>query len=162
VVAIGGLDAHQVGVRVRGRVPLKLMSYRRSFSFLRTHALCERAPTGALEHDRTQIYAALRSGRCYLAMDSLAPARGFSFWAEGRQGMLTMGDETGAAELQLRARVPRPASLRLLRDGKMIAESATDQLEHAVKGTGVYRLEARLEAHGRERTWIVSNPIYVR
>ena len=27
---------------------------------------------------------------------------------------------------------------------------------------GVYRVEAYRDAHGRERTWILSNPIYLR
>src|SRR3954462_3501178 len=31
VVALGGLDAHQIGLRVLGRVPLRLMGYGRSF-----------------------------------------------------------------------------------------------------------------------------------
>ena len=30
-VALGGVDAHQVGIRIRGRVPIRLMAYRRSF-----------------------------------------------------------------------------------------------------------------------------------
>src|SRR3954454_12647900 len=68
VVAIGGLDAHQVGVRVAGRVPLRLMSYTRSFRYLRTHVLAAGEPTGSLEHDRALVYGALREGRCYLAV----------------------------------------------------------------------------------------------
>src|SRR3954454_11312260 len=39
VVALGGLDAHQIGRRVRGRV-LRLMGYERSFRQLRTHVMC--------------------------------------------------------------------------------------------------------------------------
>jgi len=162
VVAIGGLDAHQIGVRVLGRVPLKLMSYRRSFSFLRTHVLCERAPTGVLEHDREAIFGALREGRCYLAMDSLEPARGFSFWGERAGELVAMGAQAPAAAVTLRVRAPRPAALRLLRDGELLASRDGDELEQRVEGAGVYRVEARLEAGGRERTWIVSNPIYLR
>ena len=37
VVAIGGLDAHQVGIRVWRWVPLRLMSYKRSFSLPRLY-----------------------------------------------------------------------------------------------------------------------------
>ena len=29
------------------------------------------------------MFGALRAGHAYIAMDSLAPARGFRFWAEG-------------------------------------------------------------------------------
>lgn len=163
LVAIGGLDAHQIGLRVLGRVPLKLMSYRRSFSFLRTHALCEDAPTGELQHDRAQVYGALAAGRCYLGMDSIAPTRGFSFWAEGPGGAsVAMGAQAPPTGLTLHARLPQPAALRLLRDGREIGSVHADELVRSVDEPGVYRVEARLEAHGAERTWIVSNPLYLR
>src|SRR4051794_2605309 len=81
VVALGGLDAHQIGVRMFGRVPLRLMGYARSFRQLRTHVLVEEPPSGSLDADRALVYDALREGRCYIAVDALAPARGFTFWA---------------------------------------------------------------------------------
>jgi hypothetical protein len=158
VVGIAGIDAHQIGIRVLGHVPIKLMSYARSFRHLHTHVLCEELPTGELEHDREQVYSALRAGRCYMAVDSLAPARGFEFGAEG----LPMGGEAPAGPVTLRTRTPRPAALRLLRDGAEIARADGPSLEQQVKEPGVYRVEAQLPAHGRERTWILSNPVYLR
>jgi hypothetical protein len=124
--------------------------------------LCEELLSGDLDHDRAQVYAALREGRCYLAMDAVAPARGFAFWAEGSAGALVMGNEGEAGEWVLRAQLPRPASLRLLRDGAEVASVRGAELSHSAEGPGVYRVEARLPAHGRERTWILSNPIYLR
>ncbi len=163
VVAIGGLDAHQFGKRIAGRVPVRLMSYARSFRYLRTHALCEWPPSGDLEGDRRQLYSALREGRCYLSMDSLAPARGFDFHAEDAAGRrLPMGSEEAAGAWTLRTRTPRAAGLRLLRDGEEIARAKSTTLEHEVEEPGVYRIEARLVTGGRPRTWIVSNPIYLR
>jgi hypothetical protein len=50
----------------------------------------------------------------------------------------------------------------LLRDGSELTSAEAPVLAHRVDGPGVYRVEARLEAHGAERTWIVSNPIYLR
>lgn len=159
VVGIGGVDAHQVGVRVAGHVPLRLMAYRRSFSFLRTHALLDRPLTGDGAADREAVYAALRTGRCYLAMDRWAPARGFEFGADG----VAMGEEVEARPLELRARVPAAADLALLRDGQPLARATDDtELVHRVDAPGVYRVEARRPAHGRARTWILSNPIYLR
>jgi PHP domain-containing protein len=163
-VALGGIDAHQLGVRIANRVPLRLMAYKRSFRYLRTHLLVERPLEGALEPDRDAVYAALRAGRAYIAMDSLAPARGFRFWSEGERP-LAMGDEAPAGDgsRTLLVRLPRPARLRLLRDGREIsARDGTTALEHRVEGRGVYRVEAYLQSHGRERTWIISNPIYLR
>jgi hypothetical protein len=158
VVALGGLDAHQFGKRIGNRVTLRLMSYRRSFRFVRTHVLCERAPRGELEHDREQVYAALREGRCYIAVDSIAPAQGFAFEADD----LPMGAEAPAGRRRLTVRTPRDAALRLLRDGALIAAAEGRALEADVELAGVYRVEVTRRAKGKQRTWILSNPIYLR
>jgi hypothetical protein len=159
VVAIGGLDAHQFGKRIGPFVPIRVMAYRRSFRFIRTHVLCHEAPRRDLEHDREQVYDALRQGRCYIAVDSVAPARGFRFEADD----LPMGAEAPSGERRtLRARVPLPARLRLLRDGVEVAGGEGEALEHEVDEPGVYRVEAYRRTKGRERTWILSNPIYLR
>ena len=156
VVALGGLDAHQIGVRMFGHVPLRLMGYGRSFRQLRTHVLVDTGLSGSLEPDRALVYDALGEGRCYIAVDALAPAKGFTFWAE--PGGLPMGAQTQFDGQTLHARVPRPAELRLLKDGALIAAVNGSQLDHEATMPGTYRIEARLGAH----TWIVSNPIYLR
>ena len=158
VVAIGGLDAHQVGKRIGPVVPLRLMAYRRSFRFIRTHVLCEEPPARELEHDREQVYGALREGRCYISVDAIAPAGGFRFEADD----VPMGAEAPAGRRTLRIRTPLPARLRLLRDGQEIGAAEGTLLDQEVEEPGVYRVEALRRAHGRERTWILSNPIYLR
>jgi hypothetical protein len=159
VVAIGGLDAHQFGKRIGPFVPIRVMAYRRSFRFIRTHVLCEEAPSGEFERDREQVYGALREGRCYIAVNSVAPAKGFRFEGDG----VAMGAAAAAGERRvLRASVPLPARLRLLRDGVEVASASGQVLEHEVEEPGVYRVEAYRRSKGRERTWILSNPIYLR
>ena len=116
------------------------MSYKRSFRHIRTHVLIDGEPS------RETVFGALREGRCYIAMDSLAPARGFTFESDG---------ET------LQVRLPREARISLLRDGTEVATVSGSRLDHPVVGPGGYRVEAYLHAYGRERTWILSNPLYV-
>lgn len=158
VVGIAGVDAHQLGLRVGGRVPLRLYSYRRSFSFLRTHVLLDEPTTGNGAGDRDAVYAALRSGRCYMAVDALAPARGFRYTATGA----FMGGEV-AAGAELSVSVPRPATISILRDGATVATRSGTELRHHAAEPGVWRVEVTLpDASGRERAWILSNPIYVR
>ena len=96
-------------------------------------------------------------------MDALAPASGFRFSATGEDDLI-MGDEApaGGRSWILRAELPRPARLRLLRDGIEVRGNEGMGIEHEAEGAGVYRVEASLEAKGRERTWILSNPIYLR
>ena len=158
VVAIGGLDAHQFGKRVGPVVPVRIMAYHRTFRYIRTHVLCEEAPSRELERDRALVFAALREGRCYIAVDSVAPARGFRFQAAD----VPMGGEAPAGRRTLSARTPLAARLRLLRDGEEIASAEGTTLDAEVEEPGVYRVEAVRQAQGRERTWILSNPVYLR
>lgn len=163
VVGIGGLDAHQFGRRIGGKV-IRPMGYARSFRQLRTHVLTDEPLTGAVDHDRRQVYDALRAGRCYIAANAVAHAGGFRFWASGPRGELAMGAEAPASDgpWDLHATLPRPAAVRLLRDGREVTRADTPALAHRASGPGVYRVEVRRVAYGTERTWIVSNPIYLR
>jgi len=162
VAAIGGVDAHQIGVRVGGRVPLRLMGYHRSFRHLRTHVLLDGPVSGDGVRDRDAIYAALRAGRCYLAIDSIAPARGFRFQALGPRGEV-QAEMGGAASVgdALIAHVPQPATLRLFHAGRLLSEGYGVSLSREAVEPGAYRVEAHLPAYGKQRTWILSNPIYV-
>ena len=73
------------------------MAYKRSFRHLRTHLLVEQPLQHELEADRAAVFGALREGHAFLAVDSVAPAHGFRFWAEGAHAALAMGDEAGQA-----------------------------------------------------------------
>ena len=163
VVGIGGLDAHQFGWRIGGHV-IRAMGYARTFRQLRTHVLTRETLTGDVAHDSAQVLEALAAGRCYIAAHALAPARGFRFWAAGEERELAMGGEAlaGAGSWDLRVKLPRPATVSLLRDGEPVAGATGAALQHRVEGPGVYRVEARVEAFGAQRTWILSNPIYLR
>jgi hypothetical protein len=158
VPAIGGLDAHQHGVRLRGRVRSP-MPHARYFGLLQTRVLLDGPPSGALDADAAAVEDALREGRCYLAFEGLAPGGGLRFWAERDGAAVPMGARAEAGGWTLRARAPRRARLRLLRDGVTVAEAEGERLEHAADGDGAYRLEARL-AHD-DRPWLVTNPVYV-
>jgi hypothetical protein len=142
VVAVGGIDAHQIGKRLFDRWVVRLMGYARSFRLLRTHVLVDELPTGDVERDRAQVFDALREGRSYIAVDHLARPAGFGFWDDG--GVL-------------RVRVPRPAELRLVKDGAEVARLVRAELDHAAEDAGSYRVEARLDG----RVWILSNPLRV-
>ena len=73
-----------------------------------------------------------------------------------------MGAEAPAARRKLtrphaERRAAAPAARR-----REIAGAAGRTLEAEVEEPGVYRVEALRDKHGRERTWILSNPIYLR
>lgn len=160
VAALGGLDAHQTGVRIAGRV-LSPMPHERYFRLLQTHALC-RVPEGASVDDAA-VLAALGEGRSFLARPWIAAARGFRFWAEQNDAALDTGAEAPISSgWTLRASAPADARLRLVRGGAAVAETTGRTLEHRATGPGAYRIEAWRAAAGAERLWILSNPIYLR
>jgi hypothetical protein len=163
VPAIGGLDAHQTGLRL-GRIVISPMPHARYFQLLRTHVLLEDPLSHELRVDRAAVYQALRAGSCYLALDGIASARGFDFCARGTDGdRAAMGSEVQAGQRwSMSTSVPRPALVRLVRNGRAVAERHGLTLEHETDEPGVYRVEARIADGERPRLWIVSNPIYIR
>lgn len=162
IAAIGGLDAHQTGIR-RGRLVVSPMPNARYFRLLSTYALCPRAPSGDGAADLATIYDALAEGRAFLSVDSFAPGRGFRFWGERDGQRAEMGSERRAAPgWTLRSELPHPARVVLVRDGAQIEETTGRSLTASVEEPGVYRVEAWLHRRGRERPWIFSNPIYLR
>ena len=162
VVAIGGLDAHQHGVRFRGRV-WSITPHERWFSLLRTHVLLDGPPAGDADEERAAVLAALRDGRCYLARVDLGDPRGFELEAQAPDGaVVPMGAQHAGEALRICARVPGAAELRLLCNGELVARRDGTVLEAEVELPGAYRLEAWRSGHGHHQPWILSNPIYLR
>jgi hypothetical protein len=157
--AIAGLDAHQYGIRRGDRVLVRTMPYARTVALLRTHALVdvEVQPGRDAEGATAALLRALAAGHAFLARDSLADAAGFTFGPG-------MGDErTFDGPVELVARAPRACTLRLWHDGDLAAET-TDavELRHRATAPGVWRVSAHLTHRGRERTWVLTNPAYLR
>jgi hypothetical protein len=138
---------------------LDIDPYFRSFRNVSTHVLAPRL-------DEPAIRAALRAGHAFVAHDWMGDATGFRFGASDARGrpVAILGDEVKREDgLQLTARLPLPAYLRLLRHGKEVARSeGRAEFTFAVKEAGAYRLEAWLKLDGEYRPWILANPVYVR
>ncbi len=161
VVGIYGADAH-------GRLPvtdrwwLSFPSYEAVFSLARNHLLLEEPLSGEETPDRAALLDAIRKGRLYVGFDAVAPADGFYFIVESEAGeRWTMGESLPLQDgLRARSggRVPRDARIRLLRDGRLAAESL-EALDVPLPGAGVYRVEVFVESF--QVPWVISNPIAV-
>lgn len=116
--------------------------------------------------DEGSIRTAVAAGRVYVAHDWLADPTGFQFFVgESGAPAAIMGDEwtlEAGATAELTARFPLPATIRLIRNGEEIAVTEARSLAHHLDRPGVYRVEGWLEVDGEWRTWIYSNPVYVR
>lgn len=162
VYAIGGSDAH---ANTYGMGPLKrqVFGYEKLFRAVNTHVFLPQPWSGESDQDAQMVYAALATGRSFVAYDALCPARGFRFTAEHRDDLYTLGDEfeaTGAVRFRVQA--PAGARLRLMQNGFCVAQTMGDELVHVSRAPGVYRVEAHRFDLFRWRGWIYSNPIFVR
>jgi hypothetical protein len=156
--AIGGLDGHQPGIRIRGRVHSPL-SHRRTFALLRTHLLCDRPLTGDPAADWHTVRSALAAGAAWLSCPCVAPAYGARLWAEQLDGrVVPMGAEAPARRSVLRVRLPRAADVRVIRDGTAWQGVRGSAPDVDLPGRGVYRVEARVDG----RLWLLSNAVHLR
>lgn len=157
-------QAASVAEMLKGRKPGEVIArldfdpYERSFRYVSTHIL-------ASNLTESEVRQALRRGRAYVAHDWLCDPAGFAFIAQARSGKTVsiMGDEVSLRPgLKIMAETPTACSLKLLRNGEEVKRVEGRSIDLEVKETGVYRVEAWLEAGGEMRPWIYSNPIYVR
>lgn len=163
IFAIGGSDAHAMPMR-KGPLQRVIFPYEFLFRAVNTHVLTAEPLTGDPDLDRRRLFLNLRQGHSFVGYDLPASTRGFRFSAASDRGQATMGESIQPQfGVSLQIRTPQRCRIRLLRDGE-IAREWQDQ-QQAVETTqrpGVYRVEAYLEFKGKERTWILSNPIFIQ
>ena len=133
-------------------------AYTAAFGHATTHILATQLTVAA-------VRASLAAGHAYVAHDWLCDPTGTAFIAQSYFGVFDIGDAvvhnplTGSVTLS--ARLPVPATIRLLRDNMVVAEAHDWRLDYIVRETGAYRLEVSLSIDGEERPWIFTNPISV-
>jgi len=109
------------------------------------------------------VWEALEAGRTYVAFDWLANATGFDFSARSGEDRHEMGSRlTFKPGLKVQARAPLPVTWKLLRQGKIVAQTSGRSLLVPINQAGNYRVEAWLEIAGEPMIWILSNPLYIR
>jgi hypothetical protein len=163
VVAIGGSDAHALDLHM-GPLHRIIFPYDFHFRTVNTHAFIPEPLTGDVPTDKKMIYEALAAGHCFVGYDLPASTRGFTFKGKGLEQSVIMGDEISSRRgVTLQAHLPKPAEIRLIRDGKTINIWRHSQAcAYSATEPGVYRVEAWKNYLGLKRGWIFSNPIYVR
>lgn len=133
-------------------------AYTAAFRHATTHIL-------ATELTPAAIRASLAAGHAYAAHDWLCDPTGAVFFSQSYFGVFEMGDTAVynplAGSVTISARLPVPATIRLLRDNMMVSEVHDWKLDYIVRDMGAYRLEALLSIDGEERPWIFTNPITV-
>lgn len=162
VVGIGNADAHGT-VYHFGPITHTVFTYDFLFSSVNTHLLTKSPLNGDLEHDRLQLYQALRQGRAFIGYDIPGSTRGFRYSGQGQNASVVMGESIRLGHgVTLQALAPARSHIKIIRYGEVVAEETNvENLTHVVREPGAYRTEVWRSFHGIERAWILSNPIYV-
>jgi hypothetical protein len=157
IVGVGGVDAHAKVVIPFGLV--KIFPYAQVFKTLQTVVLCPALARNA-EKAKETFYAALAAGHCYFANAHVGEPRGFRFFAELQSGdTLMQGDEsTFFPGTVLKVTNPMKADIRIVCDGKIVAEARTPRFAWQPVSPGAYRAELRVGG----APFLFSNHIYLR
>ncbi|GAB4139305.1 MAG: hypothetical protein Fur0037_05500 [Planctomycetota bacterium] len=148
---VGGNDAH-ANVRLFGPLGGTIGTYREIFLTLSTHVLAPRL-------DERSLVEAISQGRTYVSFDIFGEGTGFDFRAEDENGLHVVGSTVRrSSALDLRVRLPGRGVIRLLRDGKAVAEREGEGLRWANPEPGVYRVEVRT-VYGSP--WLFSSSIRI-
>jgi hypothetical protein len=169
VVGIGNSDAHADVIQV-GPFRRRVFTYEDFFRAVNTYLLLDAPLAADGERAGRQVVRTLQAGHAFVAFGPPGAARGFRFLAIGQYARAGMGDEIRMEDgLILRAHVPRAAYIRLIQNGRSVAEARGYRLHYTAAGPGVYRVEVyraeglqRVRLARRPPAWILSNPVYVR
>jgi hypothetical protein len=163
VNAIGGSDAHALNIHL-GPIHREVFPYGFHFRAINTHLIIDSELGEDLESSRTNVYAALKSGHCFIGYDLPHPTRGFRFSATSGEMNAVMGDDlTDSDDIHFKIELPRKCDCRLLKDGAVIGQwQERETITQTESSAGVYRVECRIHYKGKSRGWIFSNPIYAR
>jgi len=134
--------------------------YHRSFAGSSTHLFAKELTTES-------VRAAVRKGRVYVSHDWICNPAGF--WVSVVNGqdqpVGMIGDDVKlqiSEPLRMKVALPAPALVRLVCDGKVVAESeGKAEVAFPIEKPGVYRVEAFQKLDGEYRGWIYANPVYI-
>ena len=173
IIGFAGSDA-EARQHLIGSLAFSFPSYKTLFGLVNNHVLLTSELTGQAASDRQKIGSALREGRFYFSVDTLANPKGFNAVIEDSDGkILPMGSELKYRQgLELVVEVPIkpavPMDVIITRNGERLMTSNSKLTRMPLHSPGVYRAMVRVIPlfplpDGRKWIpWIYSNPFYVR
>ncbi len=156
-VGIASVDAHGFLYRA-GPLRLTIFPYKVQFKSLRSHLLLNEPLSRDPEQARRQVYDAIRDCRVFVSNYRWGEAADFIFEIKNAVETAAIG---GSLRLdgQTKAQVKTPlvGRIRLIANGKLIAENKGKLLERDITRPGIYRVEV----YRGKKGWIFSNHIRV-
>jgi hypothetical protein len=157
VCGISGVDVHAHPYKL-GPFTFIIFPYKVQFQSLRMHLVLKESLSPDNKIAKKQVIEAIRGCHLFISNYRRGNARGFSFYAEGDNRIVGIGDEVSVSErITLYARTPQRCRIRLLCDGSIVKEEKGEVLEYPALQPGNYRVEA----YKGKKGWIFSNHIRV-
>ncbi|MCD6594077.1 histidinol-phosphatase [bacterium] len=158
LVGIGSADAHGFKLKILWIFHRTIFPYQVELCSIRTHILTKRKMPRDFAPAKDQFFKTLYRCRAFISNYRWGDARGFRFWAENPYENAIIGDRIKLhPRLKLFVESPLPADIRLIYNGKKVADAQGKSAEFYAKRTGIYRVELYREGKG----WIFSNHIRV-
>lgn len=161
--ALGGTDSHQLRVSM-GPFTKTLFPYEWHYQTINNHVLLQDPLFGDFEEDRQRIIVAMRNGNYFIGYDLPEWTTGFRFYGSTQGSHIPMGGSARLdAPVTLQASLPARCLAVLYRDGAEAARWVNqEKCAFHVSEPGVYRIQCYIQYYGRQRTWIISNPIFIK
>jgi hypothetical protein len=175
VAGFAAIDAHaRFGLRGDAEaydpgLQLRVPSYVVAFRLFTLRVELDAKPDGHPQRDADHLLRAIRGGRFYNAIDGLANGGDLRLSASSGSATARMGEflpPQGDVTWDAASSAPAGASLRLVCDGRVVAETPATERLRLTQASGSLPAACRTEVGWRERgtsiLWLVSNPIYLR
>ena len=158
VAGIASVDAHGFLYRA-GPLHLTIFPYKVQLKSLRTHLILKEPLSKDAEKAKQQVFQAIRACRVFVSNYRWGEAGEFSFEATNMSASAILGGDIRLdKDTRLYVSAPLRGRIRLIADGKQVAEQKGKTLEYRVNLPGAYRAEVYRGSKG----WIFSNHIHVR
>lgn len=157
VAGLGAIDVHGYPYRI-GPIRITIFPYKVQFKSLRTHILLSNKLSSNVTMAKTQIYEAIRDCRLFISNYRWGDATGFEFMGWHEDKMVICGGRLDSFENSLLViKSPGKGDIRIISNGRKVAQSIGTEMEYMPKENGLYRVEI----YKGDRGWIYSNHIRI-
>ncbi|OGS03862.1 MAG: hypothetical protein A2339_00690 [Elusimicrobia bacterium RIFOXYB12_FULL_50_12] len=159
ILGYGEIDNHNT-IRKYPGFKIRIFPFEVAFKTIKTRIVLNEPLSRDFDTAKRQVFSALKAQSAYVSQESWNSAKGFNFEISSGAAKAGIG---GGLELEGSAAVsislPKKGKIRLVADGRVVAEKTSDRLEFTASKPGLYRVEAWQRIFGVYKPWIFSNHI---
>ncbi len=162
IAGYGEIDNHNTKKKIFG-LTFNIFPFDYSFKTVSTHILPEKELSKDAREAKQQVIECVKNSKLYVAQESWDEAKGFELHiTDGANTAYSGGAISLSQNLTLKVKLPKKAHIKIVLNGKTIAEKNAGFFELRITEKGVYRVEAYKKKCFIAKPWIFSNHIKVR